>query len=145
MNRLICGGDLAAETTWPTSSEGGTGQLRLAAGEVVHSFQIPGDAGQSPLPVCRLRSSERELRKAHHRFDDPKDGLGDSFALPVDGSTRRGLQPVSHLLHRIGVFPGWLRFFPAFVRRQVVGFPLDRNIGKDRMLATKLHVGTTVK
>jgi hypothetical protein len=40
-----------------------------------HALQIPRDAHQRPLTADLLQTAQRELAKAHHRFDDAEDRL----------------------------------------------------------------------
>jgi len=80
------------------------GHLRLSiAQQHVQSFEVEGQADQTPLASHSGQAAQRELAKAQYFLDDPDHRLNCRLAQPVDGLTNGGLQLVGHLDHRTGI------------------------------------------
>src|SRR5258706_11709034 len=70
------------------------------------ALEIESQTDQIPFTGRRCCSTQRELAKTQHLFDDPDHWFDRTFACPVDRFTQGGLELVRHLYLRTRVL-GW--------------------------------------
>ena len=101
------------------------------------ALEIESQTDQIPLTRRRCCSTQRELAKTQHLFDDPDHWFDRTFACPVDRFTQGGLELVRHLHLRTRVL-GWRirERSKALLPTGMMGITACRDVRLDAALGT---------